>query len=928
MSLSLKHKAFLAASSISALHYDLQVEGSLPSDLKGCLFVILNHTSLSDPILVSRAMGLQGVHARFVTHTAFYGRHKWMMDQLGALPVPSTFDGKGDWTREKIRRATERLHQALEDGDNIAIYPSGQLKSGETEQLGGKTMVFDILSRFPETPVCIVELRGLMYSLTSRYFTGGVDSPTSSHMREILLRAPKRFMTERVPVQIKFRDPQVLPSFDCARDLNEHLEGIVNATPDFGPEWRKDLRTQADIERYKFARTAEASASTQLDPEMTAQVTAHLAGLPEIEGQGIAAEAIRPDMNLISDLGLDSLSEVELRVFAEDTFHVSIDPEVQILTVRDLIVACQGALAEVESGEPATAPIGWDEDLRNEPTPQTGETIAEAAIKTCYAQGLSAVYSFDPNATHFIRKSKKKPLMTYRDLLTRAIVVARVLQRELPDEKQIACMLPATPGATVFSLGVLLSGKTLVPLNWTNGSAALDSSIELAGVNAVFTSEAFLEKAAVALSPLAISKIVLAEDFSKKAGLRDLIAAMRLVGRKPDAILDALGNTARNDDIAVVLFTSGSEAAPKGVPLTHRNILSNVEGGFEVIGATSSDRVLAFLPPFHSFGLVQLMLMSLICGVKVVFSPDPKKFKHMAGLIERFGITVVAGTPDFLSGIIDAARGQEHRIKSARIWLSGAQKAPADLRAKVKDLGGKLLEGYGITETAPLITVNNPGHPVVGVGKPIKNTRVLIVDPATKSSPKETGEEGLILVTGPGVFGGYLGAQSSPFVELDGTRYYDTGDLGRLDSEGNLTISGRLKRFLKPFGEMVNLTLIEDALASAYPAGEDGPRVAVSGVDVEGKRSFIVLYATDASITKADANKAIKAAGLTNLSFVDCVEQMSEIPLLGSGKINHRALKDPQAILDAREAYSMQPTHARKTGDEKAENEPQMPATV
>ena len=155
MSLSLKHHALLAASSVSALHYDLQVTGTLPHNLGGCLFVILNHTALSDPFLVTRAMGLQGVHARFVAHTAMYEKNKWLLDQLGTLPIPSTFDGKGDWTREKIRRATNRVYEALQAGDNIAIYPSGQLKAGDKEQLGGKTMVFDVLTRLPNTPVVI-----------------------------------------------------------------------------------------------------------------------------------------------------------------------------------------------------------------------------------------------------------------------------------------------------------------------------------------------------------------------------------------------------------------------------------------------------------------------------------------------------------------------------------------------------------------------------------------------------------------------------------------------------------------------------------------------------------------------------------------------------------------------------------------------------
>ena len=365
-------------------------------------------------------------------------------------------------------------------------------------------------------------------------------------------------------------------------------------------------------------------------------------------------------------------------------------------------------------------------------------------------------------------------------------------------------------------------------------------------------------------------------------------------------MLKAFGNIARKDDTAVILFTSGSESAPKGVPLSHANVMSNVDGALDIVGGKANDVMLAFLPPFHSFGLVQLMFMSLLAGIKVVYSPDPRKFKLLAGLVEKFGVTLLAGTPDFLGGILDAAKGREDTLRSVRIFLSGAQKAPAELRARVARLGSTVVEGYGITETAPLITANSPGEPAVGVGRPLKGTQLLIVDIETASKPKATGEEGLILVTGPGVFGGYLGGVSNPFIDYAGTRYYNTGDLGHLDAGGSLTISGRLKRFLKPFGEMVNMTAIEDVLSSACPAGVDGPRVAVSGVDVAGKRSFIVLYTTDARITPDAANKLIKAAGLTNLSFIDTIDLVGEIPLLGSGKVNHRALPAAQAILEQR----------------------------
>src|SRR5262245_22303277 len=330
----------------------------------------------------------------------------------------------------------------------------------------------------------------------------------------------------------------------------------------------------------------------------------------------------------------------------------------------------------------------------------------------------------------------------------------------LPEEN-IGIMLPASVGAAVVSLAVMLTGKTVVPLNWTNGRAALDASIELAGVRTILTSDLFLDKANVELSEATMARIVPLESLREKIGLSGLLRAKWLARRSPDAILERFGKVAMGHDRAVILFTSGSESVPKGVPLTHDNMLSNIEGSLEAIEGYPNDVMYGFLPPFHSFGMTVIVALSLVGGVKVAFDPDPKKYRHLAYGVEKWKATLLAGTPDFLAGILNA--GEPKNFKTVRAFLAGAQKVPPVLRERIEALGAKLLEGYGITETAPLVSVNRPDEPPVGVGKPIKGTEVLIVDPST-FEPRVAGEEGLILVRGPGVFGGYLGKVASPFV--------------------------------------------------------------------------------------------------------------------------------------------------------------------
>ncbi len=855
-----------------SLHYKVEVRNvAAVRGLKGGM-ICPNHVALVDPPLLMSSLAPY-VQPRPVAYAGIYNNPilKPLMRFVRTVPIESTSDGTSDWKRFKIRRSMDTIRKAVTAGDTLLIYPSGQLRAAPTEQLGGKSSVYELMREFPEQPVVLARIRGLYGSLFSRYYTGGIDRPSMRHKLAILRRTPS-LLFKRVPVVIELERFDKLPQFDSPRALNEWLERWYNAEPD--PVMPR--RAAAQVEGFSYSDRTGDHDDVPLDPQVARKVIAYLAAEARLD-----PATITPDKDLIRDLGLDSLVTSTLPLWIEEQFAKQVDADAKIVIVRDVILGAQGTLGEVGPARDTVTPKGWLETGRPAPLyPRESISIPHGFLLQRQRMGGHRICMGDD----------RSGVLTYDQVTQRAIMLARIVD-QLP-ERHIGIMLPASVGGAVVSLAVMLTGKTLVPLNWTNGRAALDSSIELAGVRTIFTSDLFLDKANVELSEETAAKIVALESLRSRIGLSGLIAGKRIARRSPDGILESFGRIAKETDIAVVLFTSGSEAVPKGVPLTHANILSNIDGALEAIEGYAGDVMYGFLPPFHSFGMSIIVSLSMVGGVKVAFDADPKKYRHLAHGVERWKATLLAGTPDFLQGILNA--GEPKNFKTVRVFLSGAQKAPQILRDRAAELGSTLMEGYGITETAPLVTCNRPGETAVGVGKPIRNTEVAIVDPTTLE-PRPSGVEGLILVNGPGVFGGYLGTVKSPFVEIAGKRYYNTGDLGSI-VDGNLVISGRLKRFLKFAGEMISLPAIEDALVARWPAGENGPIVTVDGEERDGQAPIVCLYTTDAAIGTEEANRVLKAAGLPPLAYVRHVHVMPEIPLLGTGKTNYRALPRPTAL--------------------------------
>ena len=340
---------------------------------------------------------------------------------------------------------------------------------------------------------------------------------------------------------------------------------------------------------------------------------------------------------------------------------------------------------------------------------------------------------------------------------------------------------------------------------------------------------------------------------------------------------------------AVIVFTSGSEGVPKGVELTHGNLLANIRQMLAVTDITDGDRLFNCLPLFHSFGLTVGTFLPLVRGIYVFLYPSPLHYRMVPAALYDRDCTVFISTNTFLNGY--ARKAHPYDFRSLRYLFAAAEKLQeATALAWSQKYGVRILEGYGATECAPCVSVNTPLEPRYGsVGR-------LLPGMEYKLEPVEgVADGGRLFVRGPNVMKGYLNAEANAkFLALGG--WYDTGDIVSVDAEGYLHILGRMKRFAKVSGEMVSLTAVEDALAGAFPQYGLRCQVAVITRPEENKGEMLIAVTNEPKLTLDEIRDAIKAKGLTNLSVPREIKVVKEIPKLGTGKVNHREL---QALMES-----------------------------
>jgi acyl-[acyl-carrier-protein]-phospholipid O-acyltransferase / long-chain-fatty-acid--[acyl-carrier-protein] ligase len=475
--------------------------------------------------------------------------------------------------------------------------------------------------------------------------------------------------------------------------------------------------------------------------------------------------------------------------------------------------------------------------------------------------------------------------LTYRKLFIGARLmgdrIAQASGAPASAPSRIGVLLPNVNATPVVLLALWQRGIVPAILNFSTGSATMVACAELAGLKHIVTSRAFLKRAKLDPAPFeqAGVKLLYLEDIRATITGLDKFIALLLC-----PFINQHSLTSSPSDTAVILFTSGSEGVPKGVELSHRNLLANVRQLLAKCDLLDSDRFFNAMPLFHSFGLAAGLVLPLIRGNYIFIYPSPLHYRVVPTVFYDKDCTVLFGTNTFLSGY--GRKAHPYDFRSLRYLFAGAEKlqsATAELWAQ--KFGVRVFEGYGATECSPVLSATTPLEPKHGTaGRFLPGVEY-------KLEPVDgVADGGRLFVKGPNIMKGYLNPDANAKFHAGGG-WYDTGDIVSVDAEGFVSIRGRMKRFAKISGEMVSLTAVEDALAGAFP--QYGLRCATAVVTRpdEDKGEALICCTNEPKLTPAEIRDAIKAKGLSNLCVPREIVVVKEIPKLGTGKVNHRELQ-------------------------------------
>ena len=513
----------------------------------------------------------------------------------------------------------------------------------------------------------------------------------------------------------------------------------------------------------------------------------------------------------------------------------------------------------------------------------------------------------------FFAADAKTAKVSFGSALNKTMFIARRLQRQVGEQTMVGLLLPPSVGGALTNYALMLMGRVPVNLNYTSSNATIAGCAEQCGIEVVITSKAFLERFPGMQIP---GRTLLLEDALGKPQLGEKLMALSMAWMMPVGIVKRMlgahlirpviepavpaeqGPAARMDQLATVIFSSGSTGDPKGVMLTHFNIMANIRQVSQIFMLDGRDKILGILPFFHSFGFTAGLWLPAVQGVGVVFHPNPLDAQVIGVLVEKYKITFMVATPTFLQSYM--RRCTPESFGSLEYVLVGAEKLPERVALAFEDqFGIRPLEGYGCTECSPIVTVNGrdfraPGFRQVAarrgrIGHPLPGVSVRVVDIDT-GQPVQPGTAGMLLVKGPNVMHGYLGKPAKTADVLhDG--WYTTGDIATMEEDGFLTITDRLSRFSKIGGEMVPHIRIEEKLNELAETTEQVFAVTAVPDDKKGERIMVIHTLPEAKL--APVLERFAQCDLPALwkpkpnQFIHA----DAIPLLGTGKTDLRTVK-------------------------------------
>jgi acyl-[acyl-carrier-protein]-phospholipid O-acyltransferase/long-chain-fatty-acid--[acyl-carrier-protein] ligase len=520
------------------------------------------------------------------------------------------------------------------------------------------------------------------------------------------------------------------------------------------------------------------------------------------------------------------------------------------------------------------------------------KTLHRAFVRTARAHPL-----------RFAMADAQNPKVRFGSVLMRTVFLGRRLKKVWQGQNMVGLLLPpSVPGALV-NFAAILGGKVPVNLNYTVSEETMASCISQCDIKTVITSKAFLEKLKLKL-PV---EVLFLEDLAAKPSFAEKLSALFMAFFFHTGLLERAlgrGKKVELDDLATVIFSSGSTGEPKGVMLSHYNIGSNIEQLEQVFALGPKDCVLGILPFFHSFGFTGTLCLPAVVGVGAVYHPNPLDAKTIGPLVRDYAATFLLATPTFLQIYMRGCAAED--FGSLRVVMTGAEKLPERLaNAFEEQFGIRPLEGYGCTECSPAVAVNthdfrSAGFRQVGgkrgkIGHPLSGVSVRIVDPDTHA-PLPMAQPGLMLVRGPNVMQGYLGKpEKTSEVLREG--WYTTGDIAAIDEDGFLQITDRLSRFSKIGGEMVPHIKVEERLHEL--AGSTEQAFVVASVPDEKKGERLVVLHKLSEVQLQPVLEKLAQTDLPNLwkPRADQFFHVDGFPMLGTGKLDLRKVKEIAAKL-------------------------------
>jgi len=499
-------------------------------------------------------------------------------------------------------------------------------------------------------------------------------------------------------------------------------------------------------------------------------------------------------------------------------------------------------------------------------TTSTDRTVVEAVIEAAKTHGSKWPIIEDPTSGR----------LTYKRLLQAVRILGAKLMPLAPEGRPIGVMLPTSNGAVVTVLALMSGGRVPAMINFTSGAANVLGACRAAEVDTIVMAHAFVEKARLEKLIAQIEskvRIIYLEDIRETVSFGDKLAGA-LRAKKPLVAREA-------DDWSVILFTSGTEGVPKGVVLSHRNILANVAQAEARIDFGREDRLFMALPAFHSFGFMGGIVLPLISGVPTYLYPSPLHYRTVPELVYGICATYMFGTDTFLAGY--ARMANPYDFRSLRYIVAGAEPIKESTRqVYLEKFGRRILEGYGVTETSPVLALNTPMFNKFGtVGKLLPGMQ------ARLEKVEGVDEGGRLFVKGPNVMLGYLRFEKPGVLEPPPDGWYDTGDIVSIDEQGYISIKGRAKRFAKVGGEMISLAAVEMLAAELWPHYIS----AVVAIPDDRKGERLILITDKHGATRAEFQAFARSKHASELMSPAEIIVLDKLPLLGSGKPDLVALQ-------------------------------------